>query len=266
MSFKRYVYTAIFCAVLILTMHTGVDAAYLYLEPETQTIAPGDTFELTLGINTEGERPTTSDALILYNPEFFEYVSVIEVPENEAFFSEVYERPRQDKVYIGAAIRLGSDPSSGAGPITKLRFKALKDVQTNISFACTEGSTTDSNISLKKNSRVTDIINCDAVQDATIIVSSGGTVPTPYPTTAPFSTPTPYISDIIGGGDVSPTVTVPPTVQPTVVVEATPTPEGTLTPTPSVLPETGIVETASIIVGLGLALVVVSLVVKIWIL
>lgn len=258
------------CATCMLSAHEVADAAFLYLEPATQTIAPGDTFELTLGIDTEGEKPTTSDSLVLYNPEFFEYIGITEVDEAQRFFPEVYERPRQDKVYIGAAIRLGSDPESGSGPIAKLKFKALKDVQTNISFSCTEGLTTDSNISLKKNSRVTDIINCDATKDATVIVSSGGTIPTPYPTTAPYSTPTPYVTTPIGGDDITPAATAVPTIKPsttaTPTLSPTPNPESTVSPTPSTLPKTGVVETASIIVGLGLALVVVSLVVKIWVL
>lgn len=42
-------------------------AATLFLEPDKKTVKTGDNFEVTLKIDTEGEKPLSADALILFD-------------------------------------------------------------------------------------------------------------------------------------------------------------------------------------------------------
>jgi len=255
---KSAVITALF--VVFLFLSPEVNAAYLYLDPSSTTVKPGTEFDIDLKINTEGVKPTTSDALIQFDTNNLKFIDVIRLTEDRAFFPELIERIEGDTIYVGAYIRLGSQPTAGDATIATLRFKALNIAQAPVNFLCTPGETRDSNISLKQNRKVTDVIDCEKSVNSMITITDGRDVPAPtvIPTRVPTGT---------GGTGITPSPTLPPSATPTASPSATlvPTAAPTDLPTPSVLPQTGIIETTQIVIMVGFVLTIMSILVKIYV-
>jgi hypothetical protein len=255
----RYIHIGILACGFFLLAASSVDAAYLYLEPSTKTVKPNEEFEVLVKINTEGERPTTTDSLIEFDSNNLTIIDVVRGSETEEFFPEMIKRISGKTIYIGSYIRLGSQPKSGEGLIAKLRFKGTKEAQSYVKLLCTINNTTDSNISLKRDRKVVDAIDCSKVINGTYIVSSGGPVPTPTPTISTSPVPT------VTGAQATPTLV--PSATPTLIPTSTPaaTPSATTYPTPSVLPETGVFQTTGMVIGVGIVLTIISILIKIYV-
>lgn len=248
----------------------SVDAAYLYFEPTASNVSQNETVVLNLHINTEGEQPTTTDAIVLFDPDKLQMIEVLEPAASEKFFPKFFLNTKTSKIFIGSAIQPQGTPQSGEGLIATLRFKAIADGTTTVRLECVDGKTTDSNITLKRNQRVTDIIDCSKVLDSTITIAGlgGGANPTLSPTgnvtvtvTQGAPTPSPIIS-------ASPTptsiVTTTPSPSPTPGATLTPalSPTPTALPIPSVLPESGNLDTTSLMIATGVVLTLISIFIK----
>lgn len=252
-------------------------AAILYLEPDKKTVKTGDTFEVTLKIDTEGEKPLSADALILFDSTNLELADTKYPPEADKFFPEYFKRITDNKVYIGAAIGPGGTAKAGKGSIAVLVFKGAVQSHNVVSFVCADGKTTDTNVTIKTD-KYTDIVKCSVLKDATYDVSVDGQstpIPgsptpgsgTPRPTTSgsPSESPTPTMN-LSGTPTPSPTITGSLSPSPTLTVS--PSPTGILStvpsqsPTPSGLPNTGVIETTTIAIGIGILLTVISLGIK----
>lgn len=261
-SLKLYI-CAVFLAVgIFLTQAPLTEAAYLYLDPTSGTVNGTDTIAVKIKINTEGEKPTTTDAIITYDPAVLKVVEVKEPAQAEKFFPRFFLNNKANKVFIGSAILPQGTPQSGDGLIATIIFKGVADGSTTAAIQCESGKTTDSNITLKKNQRVTDIIDCTKEgTTANIVVSGVGGGPSPTtgagPTVTPRLTPTSGLLPSATPKLASPSPTK--IVTPTLVLSLTPT----AAPTPVTLPETGAIETTAIAIAIGLGLTLVSIIIKI---
>ncbi len=281
---KLTLYILCMCA-LLFTLAGDVDAAYLYMEPTSGQHDVQEEFDVVVRIDTEGEKPLTSDVLLTFDSDVIQVIDVTEPPENDQIFTEVYDKGGTNRLYIGAAITVSGDAKSGDAPVAIITLRGTKDAVANVDIMCTPDSTVESNITIKKNKKTTDIINCDKVVGAQYTIGTGGSVlsPTPTPTLIPGTTitptptlipgttrvpsptpsrtPTPSPTGGTGGTDITPTVTPTPTVaSDSASLTATPT------ATPSELPETGIVETTRAIIIVGIVLTIASFVIKTFVL
>lgn len=247
---------------MFLTLAPLSDAAYLYLDPTSGTVNGTDTIAVKVKINTEGEKPTTTDAIITYDPAVLKVVEVKEPAQAEKFFPRFFLNNKANKVFIGSAILPQGAPQSGDGLVATIIFRGVADGTTSATIQCEDGKTTDSNITLKKNQRVTDIIDCTKATTASITV--GGVGGGPSPTTGAGLTGTPRLTPTSGLlPSATPKLATPsPTkiVTPTLALSLTPT----AGPTPSTLPETGSVETTTIAIAIGLGLTLLSIIIKIF--
>ena len=292
-----YKYALGFAALALAFMLSGqaVSAAYLYMEPASKSVAVGESFSVALKINTEGQAVNAADAWINYDGTALSFVDAKEPSGSEKFFSEkLVTKSTTTSLYLASWISFGSDavktPPEG---FAILNFKAQKAGTFTLDIKCTQGDTRDSAIAARINKKTEDIITCSKVVDATITASGGGGGGVPTATPAPGgSTVTPPVG---GGGpsptkfptptgstraSVTPTPSVrpgspTPTLAPTKVVTATPTssPSATLIPTvagptasPSALPATGVLQTSAVVLGIGVALTVISIIIKLFIL
>ena len=136
---------------------SNIHAAYFYLDPVTQVVEEGENLTVDIKINSEGEAPVTADLFLLFDAGIFSFVGIEEGEMDDYFFPKIYERVSRNKIYIGASIELsGGEAVSGEGIVARLIFKGVSEGQSDMAFMCTEGSTVDSNVSLKKNGKVTD--------------------------------------------------------------------------------------------------------------
>lgn len=259
---KKHIYSIVLCLIIFVTHTTHALGAYIYLDPTSGTIDGSNKFEVKIRINTEGEKPTTTDAIVVYDPEKLKVVEVKQPQQAERFFPRFFLNNKANKVFVGSAILPQGTPQSGDGLIATIVFEGVADGASVASVQCETGKTTDSNITLKKNQRVTDIIDCSKATSTAITVSGvgGGTITptvglsgTPRATATPNLTRTPTPSPSL------------PAATPTIALVSSPTPTASpsATITPSQLPETGNIEPTTIAVSIGLVLALIGVVIKI---
>lgn len=268
--------------VALLVVHTyfvlaavvsHVQAATLYLEPEKKSVKTADTFEVTLKIDTEGEKPLSADAAILFDSTNLEFVELKAVPAADKFFPESFSRTdKPNKIYIGASIGYNGTAKSGKGTIATIVFRGAKASHNIVSFMCEDGKTADTNINVKKE-KITDILTCSTLKDSVYDVSADGqstpppTSGTPTPSRSASVTPNPSTS-VTPSPSISPSPSPTPTgaITPTKTITPTPSPilsrVPSLTPSPSTLPGTGVVETTVTAIGIGIVLTLISLGIK----
>ncbi len=260
-SYKLFVYALAFCLVIFLFSATSINAAYIYLDPTSGSVTDNTKLEVNIRINTEGEKPTTTDAIVVYDPAKLKVVEVKEPEQSEKFFPRFFLNNKANKVFVGSAILPQGTPQSGDGLIATIVFQGIADGETLASVQCEDGKTTDSNITLKRNQRVTDIIDCSKATSTKITVS--GTGSNPAPTSGLSGTPKPTLSKSL-----TPSVTPKiASATPTLAISLTPTlaisPTPTTGPTPSTLPETGNIEPTTLAIAIGVGLTLLSILIKI---
>lgn len=242
--------------LVVFAFAPTVHAAFLYLDPESVTVPPGEQFTVKLMIDTEGEAPTTTDALLRFNSSQIKLADVQEAQSGERFFPKFFKKISVNKVYIGGAIEPNGTGHAGTGVIAVLTFEGLTTGQNIITFSCEPGKTADSNISLKRDRRVVDIVDCSKLNQGVYTISSDADgSPTP---TRPIgrASITPMLTDTID----TPTPSLYPSLSPTISLILSPTVTGKVSPTPARLPESGIIgSTAKTVIMVGVALTIISI-------
>lgn len=237
----RLIFSLLLGTVIFAVAARNVDAAFLFFDPSEKTVKPDGTVEILLRIDTEGATPLTvdSDIEIVQEPEDAFKIELVELDPEDRFFPQFFQRGRSYGGYVGGAIKPGTQPIAGVGDIAIYSIQALSDVgKVTFSLRCKSGSTTESNITLKRDKKPEDIIDCAKVKGSTIVISEADAI-TPVETLTPTASPTP-VSEIEPGATL------------------TPTPY----PTPSALPETGMIEVVGYGTAIGILLIVGSIVIK----
>ncbi len=226
------------------------------MEPSSVNAKRGETFEVLLKLNTQGESVYTTDTHIEFDPSVLSKPKMTQVNDKEAFFPTLLQKIYSSYVYVGSYTLPPPQgkPKVGDGTIAKMQFTVVKETPTQLKIRCTPGKANDSNVSTKKNGKIIDVLDCSKLQPLLVnSVSSTTPTPTTGPTVTPMQAPTN-----------TPTVTPTSTQAPTVAPTRTPT-TSTPTPSPSVLPETGIMQTTGIIIAVGVSLTVVSFLIKLYV-
>lgn len=189
---KRILFSFSTAILLFLFATTGAQAATLSLDPATQSIPTGDTFDVLLQIDTEGESTTSTDAVMTFDSSILSVVSIEEGNHGSSpFFPDLFQNISPGEIYIGASVIESIDTRSGTGTVATITFKGVSPGVSDVIFDCTPGKTSDTNIS-KSDKNATDIVVCTALTNGRYTVGSGtiGT-PTPTPVVPAVFTPTP---------------------------------------------------------------------------
>ena len=189
---KRTFFSFSIAAVVFLLASHGVQAATLSLDPATQSIPTGDTFDVLLRIDTEGESTTSTDAVMTFDSSILSVISIEEGDHGSSpFFPDLFQNISPGEIYIGASVIESIDTRSGTGTVATMTFKGVSPGVSDVIFDCTPGKTSDTNIS-KSDKNATDIVVCTALTNGRYTVGSGtiGT-PTPTPLVPAAFTPTP---------------------------------------------------------------------------
>lgn len=171
--------------LLVFPLLTTVSAAVFFFDPSTVNTQPEQTFEVKVNVDAGSDQITSVDAYILYDSNLLEIQKV----DDGTFFSTVSKDTSQpDKVYLAGMVDDPATSKSGVGTLATITFKAKTNGSTTLTFDCTPGSTTDSNIS-KNDLNATDIIQCESNGKLTITIGNGGSTqqPTPTPSQLPRS-------------------------------------------------------------------------------
>jgi len=148
-----------------------VFAQTLSFEPTQKGVAKSGQFTVKININTSGQQTSGADAVITYDPA----VLTVESVSSGGFYSNFGSNPVEgasNKYGINAFETDSTSTKTGTGTIAQIVFTGKEDGTSSVTFDCTAGSTTDSNII--KAGTADDIINCTNLVSASYTVGGGG--------------------------------------------------------------------------------------------
>lgn len=159
-----------FLILVIYPLINRVHAAKLLFEPININTQAGQTFQVKVNVDAGSEEITSVDAYVLYNKDILE---IQEISAGDFFPTVSKETSLPGKAYIAGLLEDPSTSKTGSGILATITFKAKTNGSVTLTFDCTTGSTTDSNIT-KNDVNATDIIQCDQNGQATVNVGEGG--------------------------------------------------------------------------------------------
>ena len=176
----RHIIIYVFFATMLLgaiPLANASFAATLLFDPTTITTNPQQTFTVNVNVNAGSDKITSTDAYILYDQNLLEIQSIA----NGTFFPTVSKNTTTGgKVYIAGMVNDPATSKTGSGTIATITFKAKANGTVTLRYDCTQGSTTDSNVT-KNDLNATDIIVCANNGTSTVTVETGTSSPTATP-------------------------------------------------------------------------------------
>ncbi|MCX7881493.1 MAG: cohesin domain-containing protein [Patescibacteria group bacterium] len=142
----------------------NIRAAFLKLDPATVSISSGNTFQVSVIVDSGSEQITGTDFHINFNSSLLEAQSVAA----ESFFPNVTNNITSGDVYIAAMVNEIGSYKTGSGTVAKVTFKALTNGTATISFDC------NSSTIVKNDYQTTNIFSCSESSGATVTIGSGG--------------------------------------------------------------------------------------------
>ncbi len=175
-------------------------SAHLELSPSSGVISTTGT-DIAVKIDTGGQETKSAKAVINFDATKLEVISV----QAGTFFDEVSHNIYNStgQVIINANLSLGSslESKTGIGTLATMTIKAKISSNTgNLTFSCTEGSSTDSGIN---DTTAIDIIDCTANVNGSYNLGFNSTS-SPSPSLSPVPTP----SALPVAGNTGPTTTI----------------------------------------------------------
>lgn len=143
-------------------------AASLQFDPTTANLPINQNLEIKVYVDAGSDEITSTDAYILYDANLLE---VLEVRNGSFFPTVTHDYSQPGKIYIAGMVEDPTSFKTGRDVLATIVFKGKNNGQANLSFDCTDGSTTDSNIT-KKDINAPDIIQCQLNNRAIINVGS----------------------------------------------------------------------------------------------
>lgn len=154
----------------------------VYLEPAAQSVTSGSQAPVNLMIDTALEQAVSADVRMTFPVTILQSVSVTA----GTFFPTVTNHVNGQTGMIDVTAYGSGAGNAGAGTIAILIFRGVAPGTADLAIVCTPGTTTDTNI---VTSIGQDVVDCNAVTNASITVGSSGVTglvtPTPTPTGLP---------------------------------------------------------------------------------
>ncbi len=149
-------------------MDTNDSRASLSFEPVNTTLSLGDFGEIYVNIFTENQSVISTDIWITYDPAIIQ--PILPAKGNKLFESTEARIVSPGKLYVYGIRRDTMTAGSANGAITSLKFKALKEGSTKLTFECPTLGTTRSQI-IKNDKELSNIIDCARTVSHTSTVS-----------------------------------------------------------------------------------------------
>ncbi|PIS08786.1 hypothetical protein COT75_04870 [Candidatus Beckwithbacteria bacterium CG10_big_fil_rev_8_21_14_0_10_34_10] len=184
---------------------------HLELSPASGIISGAGT-SVGVNIDTGGQAAKSAKAVINYDASLLEVSTVAEGDFFDDVSYNIYNSNGQ--VVINANLSLGSmlESKTGTGTLATLTVKSKATSGTaTMTFDCTEGSSTDSNIN---DPTPLDIIVCTSNINGSYTLSATDVSPSP----SASSSPNPSSSPGVGGTDGSPPIPVTGVSYPTIIL------------------------------------------------
>lgn len=165
---RNFLYKALllFMFFLVGPVVSAVFAGTLSFEPSSVNTSVGEEFTLTVQVDVGDSEVLGVDALLQYDEDILEVVSMTD----GTFLSiGTKEFGEPGKAYIAGLVENASESVTGSGPLVDVTFKAQSGGTSDVTFVCREGETGESNIS-ENSTDATDLIECSQNGEAVIVV------------------------------------------------------------------------------------------------
>lgn len=144
-------------------------AATLSVSPSSQSVNVGDTFTVSINLDTQGASVDGVDLRYLnYNPSLLQVQGTKITPGSLMPMTLANTVDANNGRITFSQVSLGGNKYSGSGTLATVTFKALSSGTANLSFDYTQGKTTDSNVAANG----ADVLS--AVVNGSFTVGSGG--------------------------------------------------------------------------------------------
>lgn len=243
----------LFLASSVFAAEAHAQVFKFQLANPSQSIKVNDTFAVKILINTAGKQVINGDALMTFDP-----VKVsIDSAATGNFFTYFSANPLGGSTtkYLVSSWEesVGNAKSASSDTLfATLSMTAKSQGTTSLTFDCTVGTESDSNINQASDSK--DVIVCPLSPLSLTIGAASG--PSTTPTAGPSSTPGPTATPTI---KLTPSPSSTPSATPTKGPTNTPAPTNTPRPAISQLPRSGTTEVTMAVLGIGAVLTVVGL-------
>lgn len=178
----------VFCACLVAVMMLfsgSAEAATLKFSPSSASVSVGNTVDVKIDIDATGKEVTGTDALINFDKDKLEVVSI-----TNGTFLEVAEKEFSDdgKIYVAGVLENAGVSVTGAGTLATITLRGKSNGIASLKFECVDGETNESNIP-EFSADAVDLIECSANGSATVTVGGSTSDPAPGSARTPSSLP-----------------------------------------------------------------------------
>ncbi|MFQ5452030.1 MAG: cohesin domain-containing protein [Candidatus Paceibacterota bacterium] len=176
----RYIQRLLFIGLLYVfavPFVSSAHAAILLFDPSSVSSGVGESFDVKIMVDTQGDEILGVDALLEYDPQA---VTVDSISDGDFLKVGKKDFATAGKVYVAGVVEDPGTSAQGTGVLATITFTGLIDSTHELRYVCDLGETNESNIS-KNDLDATDIINCADNGKATIVIGGGGSDVTPAP-------------------------------------------------------------------------------------
>ncbi len=179
--------------LIFVILPRGVWAAFFRFDQSSLSVNTGDTFQVKVLIDTEGEEVNAAQAYVRFDSNLLSVESVV----GGDFFDEVSYSINASNVYVAGLLSNIGVGKSGSGELATITFKATTSGSITLDFICDPSVVETSSIVQQQGVEIVELINCSSNGTLALDIGGGGTTsePTATPTSAPAQE---------GGGDTSP--------------------------------------------------------------
>ncbi|HEY4480379.1 MAG TPA: cohesin domain-containing protein [Candidatus Paceibacterota bacterium] len=144
----------------MLLVPSLASAATLSVSPSSQSVNVGDTFTVTINLDTQGSQVDGVDLRYLnYNP------ALLQVQGNQITPGSLMPMTLANTVNSSngritfSQVALGGNKYNGSGVLATVTFKAIAEGSANLTFSHTSNSTTDSNVAANGSDVLSAVVN-----------------------------------------------------------------------------------------------------------
>jgi hypothetical protein len=172
------------CSMVFTVGAQTAEAAVLKFDPKSVTVTNGNTFEVDVIVDAEGEQISGTDAYILYDSTLLK-TSTNQISPG-TYFPVVSSTVDTEKIYINGVVTDPTDFKTGSGVLATITFTMLRDGNGALQFYC-DTSQPDTSKIVKNDVDATNVIKCanlsifsinggtSTPQDGTTLPATGGT-------------------------------------------------------------------------------------------
>ena len=178
--FLSTIFVLLFSATIFPVL-AQTTSPHFSLSPTVKEVNVGETFNVTVTIDTGGDDCNGADAIINYDSSLLEVTST---QEGSFFPTITIVTATVGEVSIYGVADTG-DSKSGSGTLATITFKGKAAGTATVNFSCQENSTTDSNIN---DTNDEDVVICSENVGASYVINEATSSATATPTTAATTT------------------------------------------------------------------------------